>query len=116
MFVTAVILAIVLAPVLIFLGTAKVIRHPMMVAKARHLGFSERGFQLVGAIELVGIAGLLTGLFWPPLGVAAAAGLVLFLVGGAIAHARVKDTVTAMIPAVVCAALSASTLVLLAAA
>jgi hypothetical protein len=108
-----VILSFLLAPILTFLGIAKVIRHPMMVENARHLGFSARGFQLVGALELAGAAGMIVGLFWTPLGIAAMVGLVLLLTGGAIAHARVGDRLPRIAPAAVCAVLSGATLVLL---
>jgi uncharacterized membrane protein YphA (DoxX/SURF4 family) len=114
MFAVAVILSVLLGLALVFLGTAKVIKHPKMVAKGQHLGFSPVAFQLVGVLELAGTAALLIGLLWTPLGITAAAGLVLLLIGGAIAHARVKDGFTAMAPALVGAAVSATTLVLLA--
>jgi hypothetical protein len=107
----AVILSVLLAPVLLVLGSAKVIRHPMMQDNARHLGFSVLGFQLVGMLELAGAAGLVLGLFWPPLGVAASAGLVLLLLGGAAAHARVHDILPKIAFPAACAAISAATLV-----
>ncbi|HEV8560396.1 MAG TPA: DoxX family protein [Actinophytocola sp.] len=107
-----VILSALLAPVLLVLGSAKVIRHPMMQQNARHLGFSVSGFQLVGAVELAGGVGLILGLFWTPLGVAASVGLVLLLAGGAFAHARVRDRFVKIAFPAVCAALSGATLVL----
>jgi uncharacterized membrane protein YphA (DoxX/SURF4 family) len=107
-----VILSALLAPVLLVLGSAKVIRHPMMQQNARHLGFSVPGFQLVGAFELAGGVGLVLGLFWTPLGVAASVGLVLLLVGGAVAHARVRDRFAKIAFPAVCAGLSGTTLAL----
>jgi uncharacterized membrane protein YphA (DoxX/SURF4 family) len=107
-----VILSALLAPVLLVLGSAKVIRHPMMQQNARHLGFSVPGFQLVGAFELAGGLGLILGLFWPPPGVAASVGLVLLLIGGAVAHARVRDGLLKIAFPAVCAVISGVTLVL----
>jgi hypothetical protein len=107
-----VILSALLAPVLLALGSAKMIRHPMMQQNARHLGFSVPGFQLVGAVELAGGVGLVGGLFWTPLGIAASTGLVLLLLGGAVAHARVRDRFPKIAFPAVCAVISGVTLVL----
>ena len=41
--------------------------------------------------ELAGAAGIVIGIFWKPLGIAAASGLVLYFIGAVVAHARVKD-------------------------
>ena len=54
----------------------------------------------------------LIGLAWAPLGIAAAAGLVLLLIGAVVVHVRAKDPVAAMVPVLVLAVLSVVTLVL----
>lgn len=51
-------------------------------------------------MELAAAAGLLVGIAWRPLGVAAAIGVVLYFLGAIGAHARVKD-VKGMPPAAV---------------
>ena len=62
--------------------------------------------------EVAAAAGLLIGLAWAPLGIAAAAGLVLLMIGAIVFHVRAKDPVEAMAPVVVLAVLSVVTLVL----
>lgn len=44
------------------------------------------------ALEIAGALGLLVGLAWWPLGVAAAAGVMLYFVGALGFHARARDT------------------------
>ncbi len=46
---------------------------------------------VLAALEIAGALGLLVGLAWAPLGIAAAIGVVLYFVGAVIAHLRVKD-------------------------
>ena len=45
------------------------------------VGVPERHFTVLAALELAGAAGILIGLWLPPLGIAAAAGLVLSSIG-----------------------------------
>jgi hypothetical protein len=45
----------------------------------------------LAACEFAGAAGLLVGIWWPPLGVAAGIGLVLYFVGALVSHLRVGD-------------------------
>jgi hypothetical protein len=46
---------------------------------------------VLGALEVAGGLGLLAGIFRPKLGVAGAAGLVLYFIGAFVAHIRVAD-------------------------
>jgi len=48
-------------------------------------------WRVVGALEVAGAAGLAAGFVVPALGVAAAFGLALLMVGGIVAHARAQD-------------------------
>lgn len=48
-------------------------------------------FPVLAACEIAGGLGLLAGIFRPRLGLAAAAGLVLYFVGAIVAHILVKD-------------------------
>ncbi|HEY0753153.1 MAG TPA: DoxX family protein [Ktedonobacteraceae bacterium] len=45
----------------------------------------------LAAIEIAGALGILIGIAWAPLGIAAASGLVLYFVGAIIAHGRAGD-------------------------
>jgi hypothetical protein len=48
-------------------------------------------FAILAACEFAGAAGLVLGIWWPLLGVAAGVGLVLYFVGAIAAHLRVDD-------------------------
>jgi hypothetical protein len=67
----------------------------------RRLGLSRGLSRFIGACQLAGALGLIGGLFWRPLGIAAAVGFLLMMVGAVIAHRRVRDSVLATLPAVV---------------
>jgi hypothetical protein len=88
---TTVALAVVLAVVFGVVGTAKILGVPPMRTAAHHLGFTVGQYRLIGALELAGAIGLLVGLAVPALGVAAAIGLGLLLVGAATAHVVHRD-------------------------
>lgn len=84
-------------------GIAKLMKHKMMVESAEHFGFSPSQYQLLGAAEVAGGAGVLLGLLIDSLsglGVLAAAGLILVAVGGLFFHVRAKDPVAQMMPLV----------------
>jgi len=73
------------------------------------LAFAAAGTQKALRAKTAVAAGLIIGLFWTPLGIAAAVGLVLLMIGAVISHARVKDEVAMLLPAAVLALLSAAT-------
>jgi hypothetical protein len=80
-----------------------------------HLGIAPDAWRTIGMIELAGAAGVLLGLAaWPPIGILAAAGLVLVGSGATIAHRRVGDAAAPIATAVVAAALALASLALLA--
>jgi hypothetical protein len=97
MIVCAAILAIAFAK----LGSAKVAVHPRMVERAHHVGFSASSYRVIGLLELAAAVGVLAGLAWRPLGVAAAFALVILLLGACIAHLRVRASIAALVPALV---------------
>lgn len=88
---TASIVAVVLAVVFGVLGTAKVAGAPVMRTAAHHLGFTVGQYRAIGALELAGALGLLAGLVVPVIGIAAAIGLCLLLLGAGIAHFGNRD-------------------------
>jgi hypothetical protein len=92
------------APFLV-LGAAKIARRLDMPERAAHLGFSTSAYQLIGLAELLGAVGLLVGLAVTPVGIAAACGLVLLVVGAVVAHLRAGDRVSATVPALISGAL-----------
>ncbi|MFG3708779.1 DoxX family protein [Micromonospora sp. NPDC047670] len=86
-----IVLTLILAAV--FLGTAvpKLTGQAQMRERMEHLGVSPGLTRVLGVLELAAVAGLLLGLLWAPLGVAAAVGLALQMVGAVVYHARAKD-------------------------
>src|SRR6476620_501343 len=75
-----------------FSAVMKVRRDPNVV-KIIHevVGVPMKYFPLLTACELAGAAGLILGIWFPPLGGAAGAGLVIYFVAAAISHIRVGD-------------------------
>jgi len=84
--------AIVLACVVAFSAFAK-LRGDRRVIRSVHevAGVPMKWFPWLAACELAGAAGLLLGLAWSPIGVAASVGLVVYFVGAVAAHVRVGD-------------------------
>ncbi|MCL8009952.1 DoxX family protein [Streptomyces sp. AS02] len=97
------VLAVALSLVFLPLGLAKLAAAPFMRRAAAHLGMSVRLYRVVGALEVAGVAGLLTGLTWMPLGVAAATGLALLMAAAAAVHLRHGDPPSRAVPAAVMA-------------
>jgi uncharacterized membrane protein YphA (DoxX/SURF4 family) len=91
MFVATLVLALLLAVVFVFAGGSKLAGVKQMRDSAEHLGLSFPAYQRIGALEVAGAAGLVIGLWFAPLGIAAAAGLVLLMIGAVAYHIRAKD-------------------------
>ena len=62
-------------------------------------------------LEWAGVAGVLAGLAWPPVGIAAAVGLTLLSVGAIVSHVRTSDGIADTAPAVVGLLLAVTTVV-----
>ena len=88
MFIAYIIIAAVLAFLLLVSAAFKLRPDPRVHEIG---GVPRRFFPHLAALEIAGAAGLLIGLAWAPLGVAAAGGVVLYMIGAVIAHARVRD-------------------------
>jgi len=75
-----------------FSGFMKV-RHDPRVTKIIHevVGVPLRFVPYLAACEFAGALGLLVGIVWPALGVAAAAGLSIYFIGAVVGHIRVGD-------------------------
>lgn len=97
-----------LSAVLILLGLAKVFAVPRMRDAAAHHDLTVGAYRAIGALELAGSVGLIVGLRWTVLGVAAAIAVVLLMLGGVVAHTRSGDPMVRWLPAIGTAALSIS--------
>ena len=95
-------------------GSAKLAAVPAMRARAEHVGFSVESYRRIGALELVGVAGLLLGAAVPAIGAIAGAGLLVLLGGAVITHLRNRDGLEDLAPALVLGAVTVGYLVLVA--
>ncbi|MEU6371534.1 DoxX family protein [Streptomyces sp. NPDC046909] len=101
MFITAAIVAVLLALAFLAAGVPKVAAQAKAVTQADHLRVPHGVNRVIGVLEVLGAVGALVGLWLAWLGVAAGAGLALLMVGALAAHARAKDPGKAMAPAAV---------------
>ncbi|HEX2314515.1 MAG TPA: DoxX family protein [Thermomonospora sp.] len=91
MFIAYAVVAVLLAVVLSVSGYAKLTRMPRLVKELTALGVPLGLFPFLAACEIAGALGLLAGLRYGPLGIAAATGVVLYFVGAVITHLRRSD-------------------------
>ena len=85
-------ITILLAAMVLWSGVAKVRRDPNVIRVIHEIvGVLLRYFPLLAACEFAGALGMVLGILWPPLGMAAGIGLVLYFLGAAISHLRVSD-------------------------
>jgi uncharacterized membrane protein YphA (DoxX/SURF4 family) len=99
-------LSLLLAAACLLPGSAKVLGHTKMQKSAAHFGIPWRHYRLIGVAELAAAAGVVAGLWWHPLGVAAAAGMVVLLIGALITHRRALDSAKEMAPALLSLAIT----------
>ena len=96
---------LILAGVLVIafaaLGSAKLAAVPAMREKAAHVGYSVSAYRRIGSLEVLGVLGLLVGVFVPVIGALAAAGLLVLLAGAIVTHLRNGDAVREITPAIV---------------
>ncbi|WP_328394209.1 DoxX family protein [Streptomyces sp. NBC_00390] len=110
----AIVLAVLLAGILLLLGSAKLAAVPAMRQAAAHVGMTTTHYRLLGALEVAAAAGLLIGLRITALGVAASVGLILLMAGAVVVHLRNGDPAARCLPAVIVGALAGAHLVVLA--
>jgi len=79
-----------------------------MRAGAEHFGIPWNQYRLIGFAEAAATIGVLVGLGWRPLGIAAGIGLVLLMLGALGVHLRARDKVSATAGSAVALAIAAS--------
>jgi hypothetical protein len=85
-------ITILFAAMVAFSGLGKIRRDPRMVRVIHGIvGVPMEYFPLLAACEFAGGLGLVLGIWWPRLGVAAGIGLVIYFVGAIVSHLRVGD-------------------------
>jgi len=107
-----VIVTALLAALFGFAGLIKIAGLRQSLAIRDHFGVKPVQWRLIGLLELAGVAGVLVGLVWPPIGVAAAIGLALLVLGAIVFHVRASDSVADTAPAVIGLGLAVATAIL----
>ena len=110
--VAKIVVTALLAALFAFAGLIKVLGVRQSLAIRDHLGVDPTQWRLVGLLELAGVAGALAGLAWAPIGVAAAIGLALLVLGAIVFHVRASDSVADTAPAVIGLGLAVATAIL----
>lgn len=93
-----VVVTALLAAMFAFAGLIKVAGVRQSLAIRDHLGVDPMQWRLIGSLELAGVAGVLVGLRWAPIGIAAAIGLALLVLGAIVFHVRASDSATDTAP------------------
>ena len=103
---------ILVAALVLFSALGKIRRDPHIVQVVHEIvGVPLKYFPALAACEAAGAMGLVLGLLWTPLGVAAGIGLMLYFLGAVVSHLRVGD-VKGIGPALFMLTLAAGALVL----
>lgn len=100
MFIAYVVVAVLLSFVLVFSGRSKLIKEADVTATLTRLGVPLSWFTPLALLEFAGALGLLLGIAYRPVGIAAAIGVVLYFVGAVVAHLRAKDAKGTPVPGV----------------
>ncbi|SDL08068.1 DoxX-like family protein [Glycomyces sambucus] len=88
----AAILAALAALVLLMAGAQKIALRRNVTEPMRRLGVADRATRLIGVLELAGASGLVVGIWFVPLGLAAGIGLAALLLSAVVVHARAGDS------------------------
>jgi hypothetical protein len=98
-FLASIVVSVLVAAAVLGSGAAKLAATKQSIAIRDRLGVTPWLWRTVGVLEVAAAGGLAVGLAVPVLGIAAAVGLVLLLIGAIGTHARSRDLSNA-IPAV----------------
>jgi DoxX-like family len=92
MTILTVVLSVLLAIVALSAGLPKALLIGKIPAQLQSPGgLSSAVVRFIGLAELAAAGGLIAGLFWRPIGIAAAAGFAVLLTGAVIFHAKAGD-------------------------
>lgn len=92
MFIATIVVSVILAALLAMAASMKLRRNEELVQSYIKLGIPIDKINYLAYLLLAGAVGLLLGLFWGPVGIAAAIGVVLYFLGAIVVHLRAKDT------------------------
>ncbi|MEU9329354.1 DoxX family protein [Streptomyces canus] len=92
MYITAAILSVLLALVSLAAGAPKaLLKGDVSAGLQSHMGLSAGLVRFIGLAEVAAAGGLIIGLFWQPLGIAAAIGFTITMIGAVGFHAKAGD-------------------------
>ncbi|MDX6742659.1 DoxX family protein [Actinocorallia sp. A-T 12471] len=91
MFLSYAILTALMSAVLLPSAAAKFLRPKHLMNQMTTLDLPLAMLPFLGTAQIAGAAGLILGLWYPPLGIAAAVALTLYFLGAVTTHARVHD-------------------------
>jgi hypothetical protein len=101
MFAATAVVSTLLAAALTYAAVRKLSHRPEVVQSYTRVGVPENRLDHLAAILLAGAAGLLVGLAWAPIGIAAAIGLTAYFLLAVAAHIRADDIANVATPAVI---------------
>jgi hypothetical protein len=101
MFVAAVVVSMLLAAALAYAAVRKLSHRPEVVQTYARVGVAEGRLDQLAMILLAGAAGLVAGLLWAPIGVAAAGAVIVYFGLALGAHIRAADLENLPTPAVI---------------
>lgn len=107
-------LAVVFLAVLVA-GVPKAVGVERTMACLGRIGVNRSLAGTAGTLEVLGALGLVTGVWYPGVGLAAAAALVAWMIGAVAWHARVRDSLANTAPALLVLCFTITTLTVLAA-
>ena len=99
MLIAYIIVIAVLGPLLIASATGKLRRDKRQLTILDRVGVPATLVPWLAVCEIAGAAGLVLGIAWIPLGIAASIGIAAYFVGAIAAHIRINDP-TGIAPAV----------------
>jgi uncharacterized membrane protein YphA (DoxX/SURF4 family) len=91
MYIAVEILSVLLAFVALAAGAPKLVLKGPSGQLQSHMGLSPALVRFIGVAEVLAAVGLIVGLFWRPLGIAAAVGFAALLIGAVGFHSRAGD-------------------------
>ena len=90
MYTARVVITALLAAYLTFSAGADFVRYNRILVEMAKAHVPESWLTWLGVVKAAAVIGLLAGLVIPPVGLAAAAGVVLFFVGAVMTHVRAR--------------------------
>lgn len=101
MFATSAVVSILLAGLLVFSAVRKLSHRPEVVQTYKRVGVPEDQLNRLALILFAGAAGLVAGLLWAPIGIAAATGVIVYFALALAAHIRANDHKSLSTPVVI---------------